>query len=72
MKSNMRITSVSPGRVETDFRLNMWNDADKAKNFYSQFVCLQSEDVASAVEFVLPCPPHMEVDEMIIRSTQER
>jgi NADP-dependent 3-hydroxy acid dehydrogenase YdfG len=74
-KSNIRLTSLSPGYVKTEFfgRAIKTDDMASAIAASSQFVyndlILEPDDVASAVVFALAAPPRMEVNDMIIRAT---
>ncbi|KAB7498683.1 Dehydrogenase/reductase SDR family member 11 [Armadillidium nasatum] len=59
-KSHIRITSVSPGLVSTQFAYRALKDENKAKQLYSSIETLKPEDVASSVVHVIISPPHVE------------
>ncbi|PSN43222.1 hypothetical protein C0J52_17259 [Blattella germanica] len=63
-KSKIRVTSVSPGAVETEFLEVSGRDVDP-KKFYSTFPCLQAKDVSDCVLFALSVPPHVQIHEII-------
>ena len=66
--TNIRVTHLSPGVVETEFRVRM-QGAEAAKQFYERLRCLQGKDIADAVVYVLSTPPHVQVTELIINTT---
>jgi NADP-dependent 3-hydroxy acid dehydrogenase YdfG len=52
-KSLIRVSSISPGYVETEFASVYWNDVDRARETYSRYPVLQTEDVAEVVLHVI-------------------
>ncbi|XP_067014718.2 dehydrogenase/reductase SDR family member 11 isoform X1 [Anabrus simplex] len=67
-KSNMKISLVTPGKVETEFRDNRPNfQTEAVKNMPG----LESEDVADAVLYALATPPHVQIHEIIIKPVGE-
>lgn len=70
-QSNIRISSVSPGVVETEFAEKYHQSAEKAQETYGQFPVLQAEDIAKAVIYALQQPAHVEVNDILIRPTQQ-
>ncbi|MCA9565768.1 MAG: SDR family NAD(P)-dependent oxidoreductase, partial [Myxococcales bacterium] len=60
-ESGIRVSALSPGIVETEFRDRFFGDAKAAKESYGEFPALQSEDMANAVCFILASPQHMQV-----------
>lgn len=69
--SPIRISSVSPGVVETEFAQKYHQSAEKAENTYAQFPVLQADDIASAVVYALTQPAHVEVNDILVRPTQQ-
>ena len=69
--SPIRITSVSPGIVETEFAEKYHQSAQKAEDTYSQFPVLQAVDIANAVAYALSQPAHVEVNDILVRPTQQ-
>lgn len=69
--SPVRISSISPGIVETEFAKKYHQSAEKAQETYSQFEVLQADDIANAVAYVLSQPKHVEVNDVLIRPTQQ-
>ena len=66
--TNIRVTHLSPGVVETEFRIRMQGE-EAAKKFYGSLRCLQGNDIADAVVYVLSTPPHVQVTELMINTT---
>jgi len=71
LKSHIRISSLSPGLVATEFQHAMYQDAEKANKIQNSIKCLESEDMAKSVLFILEAPPHMEVHDLLIRPTEQ-
>ena len=69
--SNIRITSVSPGIVETEFAEKYHQSPEKAQATYSQFPVLQAVDIANAVAYAIAQPAHVEVNDILLRPTQQ-
>jgi NADP-dependent 3-hydroxy acid dehydrogenase YdfG len=57
--TGMRVTLIEPGMVDTPFFDNPVTDA------------LEPEDIARAVMFAVAQPPHVDVNEMLIRPTAQ-
>jgi 3-hydroxy acid dehydrogenase/malonic semialdehyde reductase len=65
----IHLTTVDPGLVETDFsRVRFRGDEDRAKAVYANVEPVRSEDVAECVLFALTRPPHVNVDEIVIKA----
>lgn len=69
-KSSIRVSSVSPAFVETDFhqRSLAHKPEDKSSDFV--FPCkkiLQADDIAEAVVYILSAKPHVQVNDIIMR-----
>jgi len=75
-RANIRVTCIEPGEVATEL-LNTITDKSLEKYVQSakqrEAQQLQSEDIANAILFAVESPPHMNVNEILIRpTTQER
>jgi 3-hydroxy acid dehydrogenase/malonic semialdehyde reductase len=65
----IRITTVDPGLVETDFSLVRFRgDADKARAVYTGVEAMTPDDVAECILFALTRPPHVNVDELVVKA----
>ncbi|KAJ9585022.1 hypothetical protein L9F63_020632, partial [Diploptera punctata] len=65
--SKIKITSVSPGVVKTDFLVSSGTTLLSPEQMYSSNPHLLPKDVADAVTFALSTPPHVQVSELKIQ-----
>lgn len=70
--TDIRVSSISPGFVETEFAEKYHNSAEKAHEVYGQFSVLQPQDIAEAVWYVLSQPAHVQVHDILVRPTQQK
>lgn len=70
-KSNIRVSSISPGFVETEFAAKYYQSSDKAQELYSRYPVLQPADIAEAVWYALSQPEHVQVHDVLLRCTQQ-
>jgi NADP-dependent 3-hydroxy acid dehydrogenase YdfG len=65
----IRLTTVDPGLVETNFsRVRFRGDEEKATAVYRGLEPLRPEDVADSIVFALTRPPHVNVDEIVLKA----
>jgi NADP-dependent 3-hydroxy acid dehydrogenase YdfG len=68
----IRLTNVAPGLVETDFsRVRFRGDEETARGVYANVALggpMRPEDVADCVLFALTRPPHVNVDEIVVKA----
>jgi 3-hydroxy acid dehydrogenase / malonic semialdehyde reductase len=65
----IRITTVDPGLVETDFsRIRFRGDEGAARAVYEGVEAMRPEDIAECVVFALTRPPHVNVDELVVKA----
>jgi 3-hydroxy acid dehydrogenase / malonic semialdehyde reductase len=70
--TNIRVATVDPGFAETEFSLVRFKgDAAKAGSVYTGMIPLTAEDVAEAIVWVAGRPPHVCIDEMVIKPTDQ-
>lgn len=69
--SQIRVTAISPGFVETEFAEKFNESQEVAKETYGRFPVLQSSDIAEAVTYALAQPPHAQIHDILIRPTQQ-
>jgi NADP-dependent 3-hydroxy acid dehydrogenase YdfG len=68
----IRVTEVDPGLVETEFSLVRFDgDADKASRPYAGMTPLTAVDVADAVVWAVTRPSHVNVDQIVLRPTDQ-
>lgn len=64
----VRVTEVAPGMVETEFSLvRFGGDEEAAARVYEGMTPLRAEDVAECIRWALAQPPHVNVDEIVVR-----
>jgi NADP-dependent 3-hydroxy acid dehydrogenase YdfG len=64
----VRVTEVAPGMVETEFSLvRFGGDEAAAARVYEGMQPLRAEDVAECIRWALAQPPHVNVDEIVVR-----
>ncbi|ESO87133.1 hypothetical protein LOTGIDRAFT_205793 [Lottia gigantea] len=71
LNSHIRVTGISPGVVETEFSERMNQSQEKAQKFYSSIKCMVPKDIADTVVFILQSPPHVEINDVIMRPTEQ-
>lgn len=69
--SAIKVSSISPGFVETEFAAKYHHSEAKAQEVYGQFPVLQPEDIANAVAYVLAQPDYVQVHDLLLRPTQQ-
>jgi NADP-dependent 3-hydroxy acid dehydrogenase YdfG len=68
----IRVSEVAPGMVETEFSLVRFEgDQEKADKVYEGTHPLSAEDVADAIAYVVTRPPHVDIDYMSIKPTDQ-
>ncbi len=69
--TNIRVTELAPGAVETEFSEVRWKDKERAKEFYKNFEPLIAEDIADAALYCATRPLRVDIEEMIIMPTAQ-
>lgn len=69
----VRISSVDPGFVETEFSLVRFEgDEPRARGVYEGFQPLSGDDVADAIAYVIGLPEHVNVLDLVLVPTAQR
>jgi 3-hydroxy acid dehydrogenase/malonic semialdehyde reductase len=70
--TGLRVATVDPGLAETEFSLVRFKgDHARAAKVYQGMTPLRAEDVAEAIVWVASRPPHVCVDELLIKPTDQ-
>jgi 3-hydroxy acid dehydrogenase / malonic semialdehyde reductase len=68
----IHLTTVDPGLVETNFsRVRFRGDEEKAAAVYADVEALRPEDIADCVVFAVTRPPHVNVDELVVKALSQ-
>lgn len=64
----VRVTEISPGLVETEFSIVRFaGDEARARAVYKGVEPLTADDVAACIAFAASRPPHVSIDELVLR-----
>jgi 3-hydroxy acid dehydrogenase / malonic semialdehyde reductase len=68
----IRLTTVDPGLVETDFSLVRFRgDEQQARAVYTGIDAMQPEDIADCILWALTRPWHVNVDELVVKARNQ-
>jgi NADP-dependent 3-hydroxy acid dehydrogenase YdfG len=68
----VRVSLIEPGIVESGFQDAAGYDPSLVKSFNEKFgPLLKPKDIADTVTFLLSLPPHVNVNEIMIRATRQ-
>ena len=68
---NIKVGSVSPGAVETEFSIVRLKDPDANKKVYAGYEPLKAEDIADAVVYMATRPAHVNIADILILPTAQ-
>jgi len=72
LKYGIKVTSVCPGAVETEFSLVRFNqDKNLAGQVYEGFTPLDANDIAETILFVITRPAHVNIDDILVMPTAQ-
>ena len=73
LKHGIRVSSVSPGLVETEFSMVRFKgDEERAASVYDGLEALRAEDIAETIVWIASRPPHVNINDVLITpKTQE-
>jgi 3-hydroxy acid dehydrogenase / malonic semialdehyde reductase len=70
--TGVKVCAISPGLVETEFSLVRFHgNAQRASQTYAHTHALQAEDIAETAIFCATRPPHVDISEVIMMSTDQ-
>ncbi|MBD2726033.1 SDR family oxidoreductase [Nostoc sp. FACHB-892] len=65
--TRVRVTSVDPGMVETEFsEVRFHGDTERAKKVYQGVMPLTADDVADVIFFCVTRSPHVNINEVVL------
>ncbi len=69
---NIRVGAINPGMVETEFsKVRFKGDTERADKVYKGFKPLQAKDVAEIIYFTISRPPHVNIADLVVMSTDQ-
>jgi 3-hydroxy acid dehydrogenase / malonic semialdehyde reductase len=72
MGTPVRVTSVDPGMVETDFsKVRFRGDEEKASKVYQNITPLQPEDIAETIVWAASRPAHVNIHTIVMTSIDQ-
>ena len=72
IRHNIRVTTIEPGIVATELTNTITDKALESFMKYAQTIeTLKSDDIANAIMFAVESPPHVNVNEIMVRPTQQ-
>lgn len=72
LKYGIKVTSVSPGAVHTEFSLVRFKgDNERASEVYKGFTPLMASDIAETILFVVTRPGHVNIDDILVMPTDQ-
>ena len=70
--TGLRVSTVDPGLAETEFSLVRFKgDAARAKKVYEGTQPLTADDVAEILVWIASRPPHVDIDELVVKPTDQ-
>jgi 3-hydroxy acid dehydrogenase / malonic semialdehyde reductase len=70
--TGLRVSTVDPGMVETEFSVVRFRgDQERADSVYRNMTPLTGADIADTIVWIATRPPHVNVDEVIIKPTDQ-
>ena len=70
--TGVRVGTIDPGLAETEFSIVRFKgDTERARKVYEGIHPLTAEDIAEALVWAASRPPHVCIDEMIIKCTDQ-
>ena len=72
MASDVKITTIQPGLVETPFsEVRFHGDTKRAASVYAGIDALQAEDIADVIAFVVSRPKRVQISDVVIMAAQQ-
>jgi len=71
-QSPIRVSSISPGYVDTEFSAVFSGLPDAPADLTRRVKVLEADDVAAAILWIVGQPPHVEVHDVLVRPTAQK
>ncbi len=68
----IRVTSVSPGFVETEFHEKHFKSREKSQALYTTHKVLEARDIVDQVMHALSAPPHVAIHDILVRGLRQQ
>ena len=69
--SNIRVSNIEPGMVNTEFSLVRLGSQERADSVYANMKPLTAADIAETIGWVLSRPAHVNIQELVIFPTDQ-
>jgi len=69
--TNIRVTNIEPGMVNTEFSLVRFGDQEKADQVYAGMTPLSAKDIAETILWCVQRPSHVNIQELVIYPTDQ-
>ena len=67
----IKVTSINPGLVETEFSKVRFKGGKQAGNVYRGYKALQAEDIAEIIAFAISRPDHVTIADLLVFPTAQ-
>lgn len=68
----IKVGAIDPGLVQTEFsEVRFKGDTDRASKVYQGFECLQPQDIADIIHFVISRPAHVNIADLLVFSSAQ-
>ena len=67
----IKVTSINPGLVETEFSKVRFKGGKQADNVYKGYKALQAEDIAEIIAFTISRPVHVTIADLLVFPTAQ-
>ena len=67
----IKVTSINPGLVETEFSKVRFKGGNQADNVYKGYKALQAEDIAEIIAFAISRPDHVTIADLLVFPTAQ-